>query len=162
MQPSLDNFYSIIPFALAIDRLQNVRVKGVSITVTPTDTDTVEFRLDLQKKTPVSMTLIMAHLDGTIRQVQDGKIHIAYQTHPLSRNSKVIIPAIGIAMSALLAISLPPEFAPIASAPGVAGALFALFWNMLSSDFRKDDQFRLEELIERILEKSSSMVIWQS
>lgn len=158
----LDRFYSTLPFDVATNRLQNVRVQGVTINVTPTDTDILEFRLDLHKKTPFGITLVMAHLDGTIRQAQeDGKTHITYQTYPLSRNSIVLIPTIGIVTTVLSMILLPPELALIASVPGIAGALFALFWNMLNSDFRKNDQFRLQELIERMLEKHSSMATWQ-
>jgi hypothetical protein len=157
----LDRFYTALPFAIATDRLKNAKVNGVNITVKPVDSHEVDFHLDLRKKTPLGITLTMAHLDGTLQQGKDGKTQVSYQTHPLPRHSNVIIPAIGIILTVILLFTLSPELAPIASVPGIAGVLFALFWNMLNGDVLANDRFRLTELLERMLEKQSSMATWQ-
>ena len=158
----LEHFHTTLPFDRAVERLNNGRVQGVKITVKPVDSDMVNFRLDLRKRSPLGIMLTTAHLIGTIRQVNDGNLHVSYQTHPLSRYSVGMVLTIGIAMTVLLLNLLPLEFAPIAGMPGIAGVLFALFWNMLNSDIGKEDRFRLQELIARILEKQSSMATWQA
>jgi len=158
----LDRFHSTLPFDTATNRLKNVRIQGVDITVKPIGDDTVEFRLDLRKRSPFGIPLTIAHLNGTLRRGKDGNTQITYQTHPLSRYSVMIITSIAIMITGLLIFILSPELAPIASVPGIAGVLFALFWNLLNSDVRAGDRFRLEELLERILEKQSSMATWEA
>lgn len=158
----LAHFHTALPFEIAIDRLKNARINGVSIAVKSIDDDEMTFRFDLRKRSAIGLTLTVAHLQGTIQQTKNSNVHVRYQTHPLARHSIVLIPAIGITMTAILILVVSPELAPIASVPGIVGVLFGLFWTMLNSDFRKNDRFRLQELLERMLEKQSSMTTWQA
>jgi len=158
----LEHFHTALPFEIVTDRLKNARINGVVITVKSIGSDEATFRLDLRKRSAIGLTLTVAHLKGTMRQGNDSKTYITYHAHPLARHSIVMIPSVGIALTILLILVLSPELTPIASIPGIAGVLFGLFWTMLSSDFRKNDQFRLKELIERMLEKQSSMTAWQA
>jgi len=160
--PEFEHFHTALPFEVVTDRLKNARIQGVVITVKPVHTDEIVFRLDLRKRSPIGLTLTVAHLKGRIQQAKNGKTYIRYQTHPLAHYSLIVIPTIGIVLTILLIVVLPSELAPIAGVPSVVGILFGLFWTILSSDFRKNDQFRLQELLERMLEKQSSMTTWQA
>ncbi len=160
--PEFEHFHTALPYEIAIDRLKNARINGVKISVKSIADDEMAFRFDLRKRSVIGLTLTVAHLNGTIQQARNGKIQVSYRTHPLARYSIVVIPAISITITALLILVLSPELTPIASVPGIAGVLFGLFWTMLNSDFRKNDRFRLQELLERMLEKQSSMTTWQA
>jgi len=154
-------FYSNLPYETATNRLQHVNVQGVNISVKQTEPQTTEFRLDLQKQTPAG-TLIMAHLKGTVQEVKGGKIQVAYQTYAFSANSLWMLIAGGMTLSFTLLLLLPTNLTPIISAPGVISIMIVLFWSILGDDIRKDDRFRLEELIERMLEKHTTMATWQA
>lgn len=154
------HFYSPLAHDIATDRLRHAAVKGVNITVTQDESNMTRFRLDLQKNTPMG-NVVMAHLIGTIEPVDDTQIQITYQTHAFSNQTISLVAMVGIVISLALFFVLPTEFAPIVSAPGIAGILIVVFWSMLGTDVRQGDQFRLQELIERMLEKQTSMMTWQ-
>ena len=158
----LTRFHTSLPFDIANDRLKNARVQGVHITVKLINSDEAMFRLDLRKRTSLGITLTVAYLEGTIQQGKDGKTHISYQSHPLSRWSVILIPLVGIMVTLLLIVLMSHELAIIAGVPGIAGVLFIIFWDTLNSDFRKNDRLRLQDLVERILEKKSSMATWEA
>lgn len=154
-------FYSSLPYDIASDRLRQINVRGVNITVDEPQPDVTQFRLDLTKKTPIG-TIVSAHLVGTVRPIANNKIQIAYYTRAFSRYIRLLLPAVGLSLSLILFLILSPEMAPIISAPGAASILIVLFWSLMESDIRKNDQFRLQELIERILEKQTTMLTWQA
>lgn len=154
-------FYSDLTYDTATDRLKQVHVRGVTITVNQPEPQVTEFRLDLHKPTPIG-TFIMAQLKGTIQPTRDNQIQVAYQTYAYSRKMLWFVPTVGISISVVLLILLPSSMSPIISAPGVASILMVLFWITMGSEVRKDDRFRLEELLERMLEKRSAMMVWQA
>ena len=69
-----DHFYSSLPFKTALDRLKHSRVQGVKITVKERDPDTVTFRFELLVPTRIKLTMVSAHLSGTIRDMQGERI----------------------------------------------------------------------------------------
>lgn len=155
------NFYSPLPYQIAKDRLENARVRGVNINLNETDQDCADFRLALLKEFPVGPSFTLAHLKGTITRTQGQNLRVDYETHGLAHNSTRTIPLIGIGLTIILMILLPPELIPIASIPGVAGLIFTIFWTTFSDEVRKGDQLRLQELLERMLEKQTAMATWQ-
>ena len=155
------HFYSNLSYDTATERLKRVNVRGVKITVKQPQPQMTLFRLDLKQSTPVG-TLIAAQLKGTIQPIQGNKIRVVYQMRPFSRILLWLVPAIGISLSVLLLILLPPAMIPIISAPGVASILTVLFWSTMGSDIRRHDQHRLAELLERMLEKQTAMMVWQA
>lgn len=154
------SFYSRLPYHIAKDRLQHAKIRGVSINLNESDPNSADFILDLLKEFPVGR-VTLAHLKGTITRTQGQNLRIEYQTHGLAHNSTLIIPIIGIILTLILMIVLPPELFTIATIPGVAGLIFTVFWGTFSDEVRKGDQSRLEELLERMLEKQTNMATWQ-
>lgn len=155
-----DHFYSSLPFTTAIDRLKHSRVQGVKITVKTRDPDTVTFRLDLLSPTRFKLTMVSAHLSGTIRHVQGGRIYVDYHTRALSHLATVLLPVLGIVLSIVFWLIFPPEMIVVSAIPAIAGMLFLLFWGMLQDNVNDDDQARLVELIGRMLEKETTMAVW--
>jgi|GEM_PF-1747849 len=155
------SFYSTLPYHIATDRLKNARVRGVNINLNETDNNSADFILDLLQETPIGASLTMAHLKGTITRTQGQNLRVEYQTHGLAHNSIIVVPIIGVIMTVILMVLMPPELFPIASIPGIASFLFAVFWGTFSDEVRKRDQSRLKELLERMLEKQTSMAAWQ-
>jgi len=155
------HFYSTLPYDVATDRLKHAKVRGVNINLTETDSRTADFVFDLLQDFPVGGHFTLAHIKGTIKQTSGRNLRIDYQSRGLARNSIYIVPVIGIIATIILMILFPPELSPIASVPGVAGLIFAVFWNTFSDEVHKPDQLRLKELLERMLEKQTTMSTWQ-
>lgn len=154
------SFYSALPYQIATDRLKNAKVRGVHINLRETDNTSAEFVFDLLQELPVGR-LTTAHLKGTLEVTQGRNIRIEYETGALSHQTVFIVPVIGITITVMLMILLPPELVPIASMPGIASILFSLFWGTFNDEVRKGDQHRLKELLERMLEKNTIMATWQ-
>lgn len=155
------HFYSNLAYDTATDRLQQVAVRGVTIRVQQPELNVTAFRLDLHQSTPIG-TIVMAHLKGTLRSMPDDRIMVAYQTGAFSPTMRWLIPIVGISLSLLLLFILPASMSPIISAPGVIGILTVVFWSTMGSDLRREDRSRLRQLLERILEKQTTMMVWQA
>ena len=154
-------FYSNLSYDTATHRLQHADVRGVTISVTQPTPEITQFRFDLQTQTPIG-TWIMAHLKGTIQEARGNQLEVTYQTRAFSHRSLWLIVALGLSLSVILFLLLPSSMVAIISAPGIASIMLVLFWSVLGEDVRKNDQFRLQELVERMLEKHTTMMTWQA
>lgn len=155
-----ENFYSPLSIETASQRLQSARVKGVKIHVQENDPHILHFRFDLLKSLPIG-NLTNAHLKGTIQGIQGNRIRVDYHTRALFPHASLIIPAINIFISLILWTLLPIELAIISGLPLIMGVLFGIFWSFFRDSLNEGDRQRLQELLGRMLEKSTSMRSWQ-
>ncbi len=156
------NFYSPLPYNVATDRLKHAKVRGVHINLNEADSHSSEFILNLLQEFPIVPNLTLAHCKGKITRTQGQNLRVEYKTYGLSSKSTWLVPLIGLSITLILMGVLPANLLPIASVPGVAGLIFTVFWSTFSDEVRKGDQLRLQELLERMLEKQTSMATWQA